>query len=127
VPLMEAVKQELYHRGSLLEFKSQHFGAQVWFRCTTQSAIISSAASQAEVAATASEEAKDNQYLDIDNKSGGNFITLVCESFGAWAPSALSTLFRVADRLLKMVYPISLLDDNYCSNFLSPCDIIILK
>jgi len=67
-------------------------------RCTTQSAVISSAASQAGVAAAAGEEAKDNQYLDIVNQSGGDFIPLVCESFGVWTPSALSTLFSIADR-----------------------------
>jgi len=34
----------------------------------------------------------------LANKSGGDFIPLVCESFGVWAPSALSTLFTGADR-----------------------------
>jgi len=48
-------------------------------RCTTQCAIISSAASQARVVAAAGEEAKDNQNLDIVNKFGGNFIPNVCE------------------------------------------------
>ena len=61
-------------------------------RCTTQSAVISSAASLAGVADAAGEEAKDYQYLDIINKSGGGFISLVCESFGVWTPYALSTL-----------------------------------
>jgi len=36
-------------------------------RCTTQSPVISSAASQAGVAAAAGEEVKDNQYFDIVN------------------------------------------------------------
>jgi len=44
--------------------------------------IISSAASQAGVAVAAGEEAKENQYLDIVNESGDDFIPLVCESFG---------------------------------------------
>ena len=52
-----------------------HLGCPAYFdlsvRCTTQSAFISSAASQDGVAAAASEEAKNNQYLDIVNKSGG--------------------------------------------------------
>jgi len=67
-------------------------------RCTTQSAVISSAASQAGVAAAAGEEAKDNQYFDIVNQSGGDFIPLVCESFGVCTPSALSTLYLTAER-----------------------------
>ena len=57
-------------------------------RCTTQSAVISSSASQAGVAA-AGEGAKDNQYLDSVSKSGGDFIPLICESFGVWLPYAL--------------------------------------
>jgi len=28
---------------------------------------------------------EDDQYLNIVNKSGGNFIPLVCESFVVWA------------------------------------------
>ena len=51
-----------------------HLGCSAYFdlsvRCTTRSAIISSAASQAWVATAASERDKDNQYLDIVNKSG---------------------------------------------------------
>jgi len=47
-------------------------------------------------------EAKDNQYVDIVNESGGDFIPLVCESFGVWSPSALSTLFTVADRSILL-------------------------
>jgi len=57
----------------------------------TPFAVISSAVA-------AGEEAKDNQYFDIANQSGGDFIPLVCESFGAWTPSALSTLFLIAER-----------------------------
>ena len=49
------------------------------------------------MAAAADEEAKHNQYLDAVNKSGGNFIPFVCDSFGVWTPSALS-LFLIADR-----------------------------
>ena len=62
-------------------------------RCTTQPAFISSAASQAGVAAAAGEEAKGNVTDD-----GGDFILLVCESFGVWSPFVLSTLFTTADR-----------------------------
>ena len=62
---------------------------------TTQSAIISSSTSQAGVAAAAGE---DNQYLDSVTRCGGDFIPLVCESFGVWTPYALSTLFMIADR-----------------------------
>ena len=43
-------------------------------QCTTKSAIISCAASQAGVAAAIGEEAKDKQYLDLVNQSGGGFI-----------------------------------------------------
>ena len=50
------------------------------------------------MAAAADEEAKDNQYFDIVNQSGGDFIPFVCESFGVWMPSALSTLFLIAER-----------------------------
>ena len=66
-------------------------------RCTTQPAFISSAASQAGVAAAAGEEAKDNRYLDSVTNDGGDFIPLVCESFGVWSPFTLSTLFTIAD------------------------------
>ena len=45
----------------------------------------------------------DNQYLDIVNKSGGNFISIVCESFGVWIP-AMSTPFTIADR--SMICPL---------------------
>jgi len=48
--------------------------------------------------AAASEEAKDNQYLDSASKNGGEFVPLICESFGVWIPYALSTLFSTADR-----------------------------
>jgi len=43
--------------------------------------------------AAVSEEAKDNQYLDSVAKSGGDFISLVCESFGVCTPYALATFF----------------------------------
>ena len=49
------------------------------------------------MAAAAGEEAKDNQYFNIVNQSRGDFIPLVCESFGLWMPCALSTLFSMAD------------------------------
>ena len=60
--------------------------------------FISSSASQALTAAAAGEEAKDDRYLDIVNDHGGEFIPLVCESFGVWTPFALSTLCIIADR-----------------------------
>jgi len=36
--------------------------------------------------------------LDSVDKSGGDFILLVCESFGIWTPYAFATLFSIADR-----------------------------
>jgi len=57
--------------------------------------------------AAASEDAKDNQYLDIVNKSGGHLFE------------------NLTDLQLKIVCPIRLLDDNYCSNFLLPCGVTI--
>jgi len=69
-------------------------------RYTTQPSFISSAASQAEVAAAAGEEVKDDHYLETINDNGGEFIPLVCESFGVWTPFALSTLFTIADRTI---------------------------
>ena len=50
------------------------------------------------MAAAAGEEAKDNRYLDSVTNDGGDFIPLVCESFGVWSPFALSALFTIADR-----------------------------
>jgi len=35
--------------------------------------------------------------LESVSDHGGEFIPLVCESFGAWTPFALSTLFIIAD------------------------------
>ena len=67
-------------------------------RYTTQPSFISSTASQAGVAAAAGEEAKDGRYLVSVNDHGGDFIPLVCETFGVWSPFALSTLFTIADR-----------------------------
>ena len=45
----------------------------------------------------AGEEAKDNHYLETVNNYGGDFILLVCKSFGVRSPFALSTLFTIAD------------------------------
>ena len=67
-------------------------------RCTTEPSFISSAASQAGVAAAVSEEAKDDHYLETVSDHGGEFIPLVYESFGVWTPFALSTLFVITDR-----------------------------
>jgi len=71
-----------------------NFGHPAYFdlsvRNTTQSAMISSASSQAGVAAAAGEVAKDNHYQDIVSDDGGEFIPLVCETFGVWTPYALS-------------------------------------
>jgi len=44
------------------------------------------------VAAAAGEVAKDTQYQDIVSADGGDFIPIVCETFGAWTPYALSIL-----------------------------------
>ena len=76
-----------------------YFDLSVWY--ATQSVFIFSTASQDGVATAAGEEAKvtSNQYLDTVNKSGGDFIPCVCESFGVWMPSALSTLFLIVGRL----------------------------
>ena len=41
-------------------------------------------------------EAKDNCYLESVTNDGGDFIPLVCKSFGVWYPFALSTL-TIAD------------------------------
>ena len=49
------------------------------------------------MAVAAGEEAKDNRYLDSVTNDGGDFIPLVCESFGIWSPFTLSTLFTIAD------------------------------
>ena len=65
---------------------------------STQSAVISSTSSQAGVATAVGEIAKDNQYQDIVNDNGGDFIPLVCETFGVWSPYALSILRSIADR-----------------------------
>ena len=79
-----------------------NFGRPAYFdlsvRSTTQSAVISSASSQAGVAAAAGEVAKDNHYQDIVSDDGGEFIPLVCETFGVWTPYALSILNSIADR-----------------------------
>jgi len=50
------------------------------------------------VAAAAGEEANDSQYLDSVAKNSGDFIPVVCESFGVWTPYDLATLFSIADR-----------------------------
>ena len=77
-------------------------------RCTTQPAFISSAASQAGVAAAAGEEAKNNRYLESVSNDGGDFIPLACESFGVWSPFALFTLFTIADHTtVKNGLPVS--------------------
>ena len=59
---------DIYH----LDF---HLGCPAYFdlsvRCTTQSAIISSAASQAGVAATCDEESKDSHYFSKANIQEG--------------------------------------------------------
>jgi len=48
-------------------------------RCTAQPSFIFSAAG---VAAIAGKEAKEDHYLETVNDHGGEFIPLVCESFG---------------------------------------------
>ena len=98
-----------------------HLGRPAYFdlsvRSTTQSAVISSS-SQAGVAAAVGEIAKDNQYQDIVNDNGGDFIPLVCETFGVWSPYALSILGSIAEQLLETVYLESLLGANFSSNCL---------
>ena len=86
---------DIYHPDFVLG-RPAYFDLSV--RCTTQPSFISSAASQAGVAAAASEEAKDDCYLFSVNDHGGYFIPLVCETFGVWSPFALLTLFTIADR-----------------------------
>ena len=53
--------------------KAHSTGEFVIVACFIQSAFISSTASQAGVASAAGEKAKDNQYLDIGNKTGGDY------------------------------------------------------
>ena len=68
-------------------------------------AVIASAAFQAGVAAAAREKVKDSCYNVNSvkdscynvNSQGGDLFPLVCETFGAWSPFALSTLCSVAD------------------------------
>jgi len=68
-------------------------------KSTTQSTVIFSTSSQAWVAAAAAGEvAKDTQYQYIVRADGGEFIPLVCETFGVWTPYALSILNSIADR-----------------------------
>ena len=50
------------------------------------------------VATAAHEEAKDDRYLDTVDDYGGEFIPLVCKSFGICTPFALSTLLTIVDR-----------------------------
>ena len=50
------------------------------------------------MAAAVGKIAKDTQYQDIVNDNGGDFILLVCETFGVWSPYALSILGSIADR-----------------------------
>ena len=52
------------------------------------------------MAAAVGEIAKDNPYQDIVNDNGGDFIPLVCETFGVWSPYALSILGSIADRTI---------------------------
>jgi len=61
-------------------------------RSTTQFSHISSSTSCAGVAATAGEVARDVKHLAMVEKAGGDFILLGVESFGVWAPFALSIL-----------------------------------
>ena len=83
--------QSIYHPNFRLH-RPAYFDFSI--RCTTQSAVISPAASQAGVAAAAGEEAKDNQYLDIVNNTAGDFIPLDCKTFDVWwSPFAISTSF----------------------------------
>ena len=74
----------------------------LFVRSTTQSVVISSISSQTGVAAAAAGEViKDIKYQDIVNNSGGNFIPLICETFGIWTPFALSILGSIVDRTFR--------------------------
>ena len=79
-----------------------HLGRPAYFdlsvRSTTQSGVISSASSQAGMATAVGEIAKYIQYQDIVNDNGGDFILLVCETFGIWSPYALSILDSITNR-----------------------------
>jgi len=89
---------DIYHPGFNLGHPA-YFDLSV--RSTTQSAVISPASSQAGVAAAAAaagEVAKDTQYQDIVSADGGDFIPLMCDTFGVWTPYALSILNSIADR-----------------------------
>ena len=50
------------------------------------------------MAVTDGDVAKDTQYQDIVSTDGGDFIPLVCETFGVWTPYTLSILNSIADR-----------------------------
>jgi len=92
-------------------------------RCTTQSAIISSSASQAGVAAGAGEEAKDNQYF-VDSV----FLRMVESSFLSFVNplvpglhiSFIHFIFNSCktNPQLRMVYPVNLEGNIYFSNSL---------
>jgi len=62
--------------------------------------VISSAFSQAGVAAATGEVAKDTQYQDSVSDDGGDFIPLVCETFGVWTPYAISILNSIGNRTI---------------------------
>jgi len=70
---------DIYHPEFILGHPA-YFDVSV--TCTAQPSFISSAASQAGVAAAVGEEAKDDHYLESVSDHGGKFIPLVCESFG---------------------------------------------
>ena len=46
----------------------------------------------------AGEVAKDGKYQDSINCNGGDYIPLICETFGVWSPFVLSILHSIADR-----------------------------
>ena len=74
-------------------------------------------------AAAVGEEARDDQYLNIVNQSGGDFAPLICETFGVWTPFALSTLFTIAK--LRMDRPLGLLGISFHNNFLPHCGVLM--
>jgi len=94
---------DIYHPDFLLG-RPAYFDLS--FRSTTQSAVISSASSQAGVAAAGGEVTKDvNSYQNIVNENGGDFIPLVCVShlvFGLLLPCQFYGQSRTG-QLLKMV------------------------
>ena len=79
---------------------------------------MSSAASHAGVVAAVGEEAKDNRYLESVTNDRGDFIPLVCESFGVWSPLLCPLFLQLLTALqLKMVCLGSWPGGNCCKGY----------